>query len=279
VESLWDLISWNEESLVEDAYRLKEDPHPKPAGPFHFVNESEVWVGDGATLEPGCVLDASKGPVVIAEHATVGANSVIKGPCYVGPYANIRPVSLVRAGTSIGMLCNVGGEVANSIILGFSNKAHDGYLGDSYVGKWVNLGAGTTTSNLKNTYGEITMNMGSAGEVSTGRRKLGSLIGDHTKTAILTRLMTGTYVGFCSMLSTSAPASRFVPSYTFWTERGAEPYRMDKAIEVTRRSFERRDRPWTDTDEQIMRYVERAAPEVEGTGEGSSFARPRGAVV
>jgi len=126
------------------------------------------------------------------------------------------------------------------------------------VGKWVNLGAGTTTSNLKNTYGEISMKIGTR-EIPTGRRNLGSLIGDHTKTAILTRLMTGSYVGFCSMLAGSNLPPRFVPSYTYWTDKGAEKYRMDKAIEVTRRVFARRDRPVT----EVMRYVEKTAPGIE----------------
>ena len=267
VETLWDLISWNEESLVEDALRFRETAATKgkPAGPYHLINDENVFLGEGARLGPGVVLDASKGPVVIDRQATVGANSVLNGPCYVGPFAVVRSLTLIREGTSIGIASRVGGEVSNSIILGYSNKAHDGYLGDSYVGKWVNLGAGTTTSNLKNTYGEITMNMGKGKEkVPTGRRRLGALIGDHTKTAILTRLMTGTYVGFCSMIADSGSPPRFVPSYTFWTERGPEPYRLDKAIEVTQRVFGRRDRGWTEADERIMRYVAQAAPQVEG---------------
>ena len=269
VETLWDLISWNEESLVEDAMQFGRTPEArnKPAGKYHMVRDEEVFLGQGAKLQPGAVLDASKGPIVIDHDATVGANAVLQGPCYIGPYAEVRAVSLIRPGTSIGIMSKVGGEVSNSIIMGYTNKAHEGYLGDSYVGKWVNLGAGTTTSNLKNTYGEITMDMGRE-KVPTGRRRLGALIGDHTKTAIMTRLMTGTYVGFCSMLADSGSPPRFVPSYTFWTERGPERYRIEKAIEVTQRVFARRDRAWTETDEQIMRYVAEAAPGVEGPPRG-----------
>lgn len=265
VENLWDLISWNEESLVEDAMQFgqSQGSKGKPAGKYHLVRDEEVFVGDDVKLCPGAVLDASKGPVVVDRHAKIGANSVLEGPCYIGPYAEIRAVSLIRPGTSIGIMAKVGGEVSNSIIMGYTNKAHDGYLGDSYVGKWVNLGAGTTTSNLKNTYGEITMDMGKK-KVPTGRRRLGALIGDHTKTAILTRLMTGTYIGFCTMLAESGATARFVPSYSFWSGRERETFRLDKAIDVTRRVFQRRDRAWTETDEAIMRYVAHAAPQVEG---------------
>ena len=274
VESLWDLIHWNEESLVEDAARLCETGGVKPAGPYHMVSDDDVCVDPTAKLEPGCVLDASKGPVVVAEHARVGANAVVQGPCYVGPYAQVLPLALVRPGTSIGTFSKVGGEVAASIILGYSNKSHEGYVGHSYIGKWVNLGAGTTTSNLKNTYGEISVQIGSQ-TIPTGRRFLGSLIGDHTKTSILTRLSTGSYVGFCCQLAGTGVAPRFVPSYTYWTEKGMEPYRMDKAVEVTRRVFARRDRPFTDFDERIMRYVERTAPEVE-SGPPPASAPARG---
>ena len=262
VESLWDLISWNEESLIEDSTKLRDACRAKAPAYVHCLNEEDVCIGEDVKLAPGCVLDASAGPVVIAEHAVLGANSVIQGPCYLGPYVNVRPLTLIRPGTSIGMMSKVGGEISNSIILGYSNKAHDGFLGDSYIGKWVNFGAGTTTSNLKNTYGEISMQLGGR-QVPTGRRFLGSIIGDHTKTAILTRLMTGTYIGFCCMVAGNGTAPRFLPSFSFLTERGIEPYQMDKAIEVTKRVYARRDRPWTETDERVMRYVAQMAPMVE----------------
>jgi UDP-N-acetylglucosamine diphosphorylase/glucosamine-1-phosphate N-acetyltransferase len=234
-----------------------------PAGPYHLVNPSDVWVGDEVQLQPGCVLDATRGPVVVSDHAVIGAHAVIQGPCFIGPYCFIRPLSLIRPGTSLGTMCRVGGELSHSILFGYSNKAHDGYLGDSYVGKWANLGAGTNVSNLKNTYGEIHLTVGQRDQL-TGRRKLGALIGDHAKTAIGTRLMAGSYVGFCCQLGGSAIAPRFTPSFSFWTDRGSEPYRLDKAIEVTARVFAQRDRPWTPLDEKLLRYVATVAPTLEG---------------
>jgi UDP-N-acetylglucosamine diphosphorylase/glucosamine-1-phosphate N-acetyltransferase len=262
VESLWDLIHWNEESLFEDSLQLRDTARSLPAGPFHLVNDDEIWIGQDCKLEPGCVLDASKGPIVLGDHVAICANAVLKGPCHVGNYSSVLPLSIIRPGTSLGTMCKVGGEVSNSIIMGYSNKSHEGYLGDSYIGRWVNLGAGTTTSNLKNTYGEISVKRGDK-EIPTGRRFLGALIGDHTKTGILSRIMAGSYIGFGASISTSQTVPRWVPSFTFISDRGSEPYDMDKAIEVTRQVYSRRDRPWTATDERVMRYVAEVAPGVE----------------
>jgi hypothetical protein len=128
-ESLSDLISWNEESLIEDALHLLKGAKPKCIGPFYLVNEDDVWIGNEVNIQPGCVLDASQGPVVLAEGVNVGANSVIQGPVYIGPHCTIRPLSIIKEATTIGRLCKIGGEVVNTIMLGHSNKAHDGFLG------------------------------------------------------------------------------------------------------------------------------------------------------
>jgi UDP-N-acetylglucosamine diphosphorylase/glucosamine-1-phosphate N-acetyltransferase len=263
VDSLWDLIHWNDESLIEDYAALYgTSSAPKPAGPYHMVHEEDIWLGPGVKLGPGCVLDASRGPIMLKQGASIGPNSVLIGPCVIGEHARIRPLTQIREGTTIGNMCTVGGEVSNSIMLGYSNKAHEGFLGHSYLGKWVNLGSGTTTSNLKNTYGEIRARIG-AKEIATGRQFLGSVIGDHSKTAVLSRLSAGAYLGFYSMLDGIGTATRFVPSFTFQTGDGPERYDMDKAIEVTKRVFARRDREFNSTDEQVMRYVADVAPEVE----------------
>jgi UDP-N-acetylglucosamine diphosphorylase/glucosamine-1-phosphate N-acetyltransferase len=260
---VWDLINWNEESLVEDFVAMHERPSEKPAGPYHMVNDENIWIAPQVKLEPGAVLDASRGPVMLDVGCSIGANSVLKGPCYIGAHAEVKPLTVIHAGTTIGQVCKVGGEIKNSIVAPYSNKAHEGYLGDSYVGEWVNLGAGTTTSNLKNTYGPIKMHIGKR-EIDTGRRNLGSLIGDHTKTAIGTRLMTGSYVGYSAMIAASALPPTFVPSFTFITDRGREEYRIEKVLEVMKAVYNRRNKVLQAGDEAMVRYARQAARDAEG---------------
>ncbi|MGA3065700.1 MAG: putative sugar nucleotidyl transferase [Tepidisphaeraceae bacterium] len=259
---LSDLVHWNEEAIMADANPLLEKKHPLPKGPYHVIGEQNVIVDPKATIGPGVVLDASKGPVIIEEGASIGANSVLTGSCCVGKFSTVAPLTFVREGTSIGMMCKVAGEIANSIILGWSNKAHYGYLGHSYVGEWVNLGAGTTTSNLKNTYGPIKMHIGKK-EIITDRRLLGSMIGDHSKTAIGTRLMSGSYIGYCSMLAASGLPPRYIPSLTWWTDKGLEPYKLDKAREVMSQVYARRGRIWSEEDEAVLQYAVEAVRELQ----------------
>jgi UDP-N-acetylglucosamine diphosphorylase / glucose-1-phosphate thymidylyltransferase / UDP-N-acetylgalactosamine diphosphorylase / glucosamine-1-phosphate N-acetyltransferase / galactosamine-1-phosphate N-acetyltransferase len=260
---IWDLTQWNEESLVADSIDLRDEAEEHPAGPYHMVHEEDVHLASVVSLAPGVVLDASRGPIIIDAGCSIGANSVVEGPCHIGSGTAISPLSLIRGGTSIGPGCKIGGEVSSSIIMANTNKAHYGFLGDSYVGEWVNLGAGTTTSNLKNTYGAITMRIGPQ-EIPTERRFLGSMIGDHTKTAIGTRLMTGSYVGFCSLLAGSTLPPKYIPSFTFWTDKGAEKYRLDKAREVMKQVIGRRGKEWAEQDQFMLDYVAATAPEVEG---------------
>ena len=259
---VWDLINWNEEAIVADAIDCCSDSQPHPRGAYHLVNEENVWLGRNVRLAPGAVLDASMGPIVLADDVSVEANAVLTGPCAVGHHSVISPLAHVGRGSSIGPLCKVGGEVVNSVFLGHSSKVHDGFVGDSYVGQWANLGAGTTTSNLKNTYGEIDMVVGGA-TVKTGRRFLGSLIGDHAKLGIGSRLMAGTYVGYGSAVAVSGPVPKVVPSFTFVTDDGSEPYRLEKAAQVMSHVFSRRGRPWSAEDEMMNRYVAETAKAVE----------------
>jgi UDP-N-acetylglucosamine diphosphorylase / glucose-1-phosphate thymidylyltransferase / UDP-N-acetylgalactosamine diphosphorylase / glucosamine-1-phosphate N-acetyltransferase / galactosamine-1-phosphate N-acetyltransferase len=260
---IWDLTNWNEELIVSDAIGLRDEAEGHPAGPFHMIREEDVHLASDVKIEPGVVLDASKGPVIVEAGVSIGANSVLRGPCFIGKYTVISPLALIHPGVSIGPGCKIGGEVASSIFMANSNKVHDGYVGDSYIGEWVNLGAGTTTSNLKTTYGTINMRLGSE-EIATGRRFLGSMIGDHSKTAIGTRLMCGSYIGYCSLVAGSDLPPRYIPSFTFWTDKGAEKYRIEKAKEVIAQVLGRRGRSWSKEDEQMFQYAVEAAPQIEG---------------
>ncbi len=261
-EYLWDLVHWNEEAIVADAIQMTDRPRAPADCRCHIVAEQDVIVNPQAKLSPGCVLDASKGPIVIDAGASIGANSVLQGPVYVGRYSSVSPLSHIHSGTSIGPMCKIGGEVATSIFLGFSNKPHDGFVGHSYIGQWVNVGAATTTSNLKNTYGPIKMHIG-AKQIETDRRFLGSMIGDHSKLAIGTRLMTGSYIGYCSLLAGSDLPPRFIPSFTFWTDAGSQPYKLDKAREMMKQMYSRRGRTWDDEEESQLQLAMESAKEVE----------------
>lgn len=261
---LWDLITWNEASLRDDFAQLAPRNPRKPAGPFHLVNDADISLGDRVHLSPGCVLDASKGPVMIGDGVIVGANAVILGPCSIGPGGQISPLALIRGGTSLGELCKIGGEVSNAIFMSCSNKAHEGFVGDSYIGQWVNFGAGASTSNLKNTYGKINLRIGRQ-TMPTGRQFLGALVGDHTKFAISTRLMTGSYIGCCCMIAASSLTPTFLPSFTFLSDRGAEPYAREKAREMMIQVYKRRGREWGTGDDTMMDYAATTAGSVESS--------------
>jgi len=257
---LWDLIAGNQQAIVADF--KDRTPRPIPPGPHHVIQPDQVWIGDEVKLGPGCVLDASQGPVVIEANATIGANAVLIGPCWIGPWAAITAVSLIRPGTSIGPHCKIGGEVSNSLFIANSNKPHDGFVGDSFIGEWVNFGAGSTTSNLKNTYSNISISIGDK-PIPTGRQFMGSLVGDHTKLAIGTRLMTGSYIGCCCMVATSTLPPTRIPSFTFLTDQGASPYDRDKAREMMSAVYRRRQRQWEPFDEELINYAAAAAAQIE----------------
>ena len=218
--------------------------------------EPGLHVDPSADIRDGAVLDTTDGAIHVGAGVIVHGSASLQGPCAIGPGCVILPQASVRAGSSIGPTCKVGGEVEESVLHGFSNKQHHGYLGHSVVGSWANLGAGTTTSDLKSTYGTIsTAAPGNPGElVDTGRQFLGAVIGDHAKTAIDTGISAGTTVGVCSALFTRT-CPRTVGSFAWVTEEGVSPYEVDRAIEVARRVMARRDRILDAREERCLRAI------------------------
>lgn len=213
------------------------------AGPGQWarMGEHRVLVHGSATIAPYVVFDASAGPIHVAEKAVIRPFTVLCGPCSIGPGSTVGDRSLIKPNTTCGPQCRLGGEVGGTSIIGFSNKTHDGHLGDSLLGEWVNLGAGTDNSNLLNTYGEVPLRLEPDGpRQRTGRIFLGAVIGDHVKCAIGTRLMTGTVVGTGAMIAASTPPPATVRRFAWITDDGERRYALPKFVEVLRTVMKRR---------------------------------------
>jgi UDP-N-acetylglucosamine diphosphorylase/glucosamine-1-phosphate N-acetyltransferase len=230
--------------------------------------------GADVRIDPGAVLDAREGPIALGAGTRISAGSVVIGPVAAGPDCLLKPAARVFGGVSLGPATKVGGEVYASIVQGFSNKQHDGFLGRSYLGCWVNLGAATDTSDLRNDYGNVTLAL--AGEsVPTGRRGVGSLIGDHTRTAIHTRLNTGTVLGVsANVLAPDFPA-RETPSFTWGGGATRAEYRLSKAVQVAMTVTGRRGVEFGPVEEALFARIHRATAERRRIWlEGTAPARP-----
>jgi UDP-N-acetylglucosamine diphosphorylase/glucosamine-1-phosphate N-acetyltransferase len=251
----WALIEHNNECIAADFGAL---PHKGVHGELGqmsviYGDKEMAYVAPGAQVHPLVVLDTHAGPVIIDEGAKVFPHTRIEGPSYIGRGAHIVG-GKIREGCSIGPMCRVGGEVEESIIHGYSNKYHDGFLGHAYVGEWVNLGALTTNSDLKNDYGNVEVYV--RGElVNSGSTKVGCFIGDHTKTSIGTLFNTGAVVGVgCIILGGSGILPKHVPSFA-WYYNGhiAKGGGFDGFIDTARTAMGRRGVTLTDEDIELLR--------------------------
>ena len=209
-----------------------------------WIEPGQVLVGDGVEVRPSAVIDASAGPVILGAGVTVHPLSVVTGPAYLGPGTVVNPGAKLRQSTSIGAFCKVGGEIEDTLILDLSNKQHDGFLGHAVVGGWVNLGADTNGSDLKNNYSSVRVDLGN-GPVDSGESFVGPLIGDHAKTGIDTMLTTGAVVGVCSNVFGGGFVPRHVPAFSWGGSDGLSEYRLKEALETARTVFARRDAIWT----------------------------------
>lgn len=257
----WDLLSHNEAELRRECNEGNINEGRVYSG-AHLLNPAAIHIGNDAVVKPGVVLDAEDGPIHIAPGAEVQPNAVIIGPSYIGPQTIIRPTALLRENNAIGPVCRLGGEIEGSILHSFVNKQHDGFLGHSYLGSWVNLGADTVTSDLKNTYGSVRVAL-NAVPIDSGQRFIGSFIGDHTKTGINTTLPTGCVLGVATNIFLSATAPKFVPSFGWLTDAGLAPYRIDKALELARTVLSRRKLELSDHEANLLRWVKNTGRDLE----------------
>ncbi len=252
----WDVLSATYRVLASDLGAL--DERGAHRGEVHRTavveNARDVTIMDGARIDPFVVLDGRDGPILIGAGAVIRSHVRITGPAIIGRQTHIVH-GVMHSGTVAGANCRLGGEIAECVFLGFSNKSHEGFLGNSVVGPWVNLGALTTTSNLKNTYGPIKMAVGER-RVNSGLTKLGSIIGDHTKTAIGTLLGTGTVLGVASnVFGGGQLAASRVPAFVWGTGPGAGEYAVDRALSTARTVMGRRSIEMTPAEEALVSAV------------------------
>lgn len=256
IHYFWDIIKYNRSKIEKDFTQfIKEGSvSGKLYDGVHLMNKGQIFIGKDSLIKPCCVLDAENGPIYIGNHVTIAPNTTIEGPACIGNYAVVQPNSRLRSGTNIGEVCKVGGEVSNTIFHSYSNKQHDGFLGDSYIGSWANMGANTVNSNLLNTYGNVRIAF--AGNIlNTNHMFLGMAMGDHTKTAINTVIMTGSIFGFACNIITTAYPPKYLPSFTWYSDNGMNTYTLDKALNVAKIVMKRRDKEMSLAEERLFRLV------------------------
>ncbi len=257
-EYIWDLMLANPEEIAADFAAAGKSGVEGALHPSAVVYgpPERLYVGPEAEIHPFVCIDTRNGPVTIEAGAEVHPFTRIEGPCYIGP-GTILLGAKVREGCSIGPLCRVGGEVEESIIHGYSNKYHDGFLGHAYVGEWVNLGALTTNSDLKNDYTTVSITLDGRQTCDTGSTKVGAFIGDHVKTSIGTLLNTGACVGTMAVLvATGAPLPKFISPFA-WYLNGAvtKGFGLNQLLKTARVAMSRRKVELTEADERLLRHI------------------------
>jgi UDP-N-acetylglucosamine diphosphorylase/glucosamine-1-phosphate N-acetyltransferase len=243
LSNFWDLVRRNAEEIVADRALLGRSLRRLNAQPFkgaHFITGEGIYAGPRTVIKPGVVIDAEQGPVIIGAGVTVMPNAVIIGPCAIGSGSTIKAGAKIYGGTTFGERCKVGGEVEASVMLPCSNKQHEGFLGHSYLGSWVNIGADTNTSDLKNTYGPVAIVRGGK-KVDTGLQFLGLTMGDHSKSGINVMFDTGTVVGVCSNVYGAGLPPKEIPSFCWGGAEKLAAYDPAKGWEVMKIVMARRD--------------------------------------
>lgn len=253
INQLWDIYNYNAKAIDYDFDLITQGRESAKASNTNvIIGEENLFIEEGAIIECSSI-NASKGKIYIGKNTEIMENSSVRGPFALCDNATLKMGTKIYGATTIGPHCKIGGEVTNSVFLGFSNKAHDGFIGNSVIGEWCNLGADTNNSNLKNTYDNVKLwNYTENDYVDTGLQFCGLFMGDHSKCAINTMFNTGTIVGVNSNIFGAGFQPRFVPSFTWLGSVEKEDFKIDKAIKVAKNICSRRETIFNDVDENIL---------------------------
>lgn len=256
IQHTWDIFKLNGEAIRMDfeqiTYNRISQPIPEMTPVF---NRDQIFIEEGASL-PLCSLNANDGPIYIGKNSEIMEGSMIRGPFALCEGATIKMSSKIYSNTTIGPYSKIGGEVNNCVIFGNSNKGHDGFLGNSVIGEWCNLGADTNNSNLKNNYAEVRLwDYETEGFARTGLQFCGLMMGDHSKCGINTMFNTGTVVGVSANIFGSGFPRNFIPSFSWGGNKGFSTYLTKKAFEVAEMVMSRRNEEFTEEDAKILEHV------------------------
>lgn len=252
----WDIFTQNGEAIAQDYELLTHGRTSKPLSPTNQVICPEnIFLEEGAKVEMA-TINASTGPIYIGKNAEIMEGSIIRGPFALCEGATVKMGAKIYGPTTAGPYCKLGGEVTNSILFGYSNKGHDGYLGNSVLGEWCNLGADTNTSNLKNDYSPVKLwNIADGKFIPTGLQFCGLMMGDHSKCAINTMFNTGTVVGvFANIFGAGFPRN-YIPSFSWGGPAGYKKYQLNKAFQVADAVMKRRGIDLSDEDKKILEHL------------------------
>jgi UDP-N-acetylglucosamine diphosphorylase/glucosamine-1-phosphate N-acetyltransferase len=264
VNYTWDLINFNGEEIVKDFDLFAKNISKSDLNKYRSVevkNMNNIYIDKSALIDPFVYLDATDGPIFIGSDVHIMSHSSIQGPAFIGENSIIKTHTSIYHNTSIGEVCKIGGEIENSIIHSHSNKQHEGFLGHSYLSSWVNLGASTNNSDLKNNYGNVSVILNGTA-VDTKSQFVGLIMGDHSKTAINTMFNTGSIVGVSSNIFGSGFPPKYIPSFTWGGSESLVTYEFKKALEVAKLVTNRRKMNLSDAEIELLNKVfELTSPE------------------
>jgi len=256
IKNTWDIFSLNDQAISDDFELItagrKSEPIPEGV---QCINEKNIFIEEGATILFS-ILNANEGPIYIGKDSLVMEGSLIRGPFSLGDKSVVKMGSKIYGATTVGPFCTVGGEVKNSVLMAYSNKGHEGYLGNSVIGEWCNLGADTNNSNLKNNYAEVRLwSYEKEGFAKTGLQFCGLIMGDHSKCAINTMFNTGTVVGVSANIYGSNFPRNFIPSFSWGGALGYTTYQVNKAEQTASLVLKRKGLELNEMDQRIFQHV------------------------
>lgn len=260
IENSWDIFQKNGKAIEVDFAILTTKRKSQPIGKTNkALKTKNIFIEKGAKLN-FCILNATEGPIYIGKDAEIMEGAIIRGPFSLGEHATVKMAAKIYGPTTVGPFCKVGGEISNSVFQAYSNKGHDGFIGNSVVGEWCNFGADTNSSNLMNTYGLLKIYSYETENLEeTNITFCGVLMGDHSKTGINTMLNTATVVGVSANIFGAGFPSKYIPSFTWGGAESTDRFKLEKAYEVASNMMIRRSVTLTESDKKILHHLHHLA--------------------